>query len=341
MKKIIKLTESDLRKIIDRVIFEQTTNTMSREGQAFMKAYQNYNPSHSNKPLGYQSYQGMDNFQNLSLDTQDARRKSQEQAAIAGAKSDTITKIATILDKASTFQNNFFGLFYGRDVRPGGSLIPAQIIYDWAKKNTNFDANLLIMTLILFNRETGFRNFWNRLRPQNLGEPLPWADSRDYSQGIAQIKPSTAKQHNLNWEFYKSGFLGELTETYNLVTQYYNALKNNYTGEKVTKRDEKKGYYQERGIGGQAINTMIIAAHNSNINRVNHKWCKSSSPEFIAGPCKNRLTDTGGYTIFKDQKLLNYVPNFKGEHGSTYKYLEFPFEEVYRELSKIIPYLKK
>jgi len=334
MKKIIKLTESDLRKIIDRVIFEQTTNTMSRKGQAFMKAYQNYNPSHSNKPLGYQSYQGMDNFQNLSLDTQDARRKSQEQAAIAQAKSDTITKIATILDNASNFK-------YGFDVRPGGSLIPAQIIYDWAKRRPNFDANLLIMTLILFNRETNFGNFWNRLRYQNLGELFPFADSEDYSQGIAQIKPSTAKQHNLNWEFYKSGFLGELIETYNLVTQYYNALKINYTGEKVTKRDEvKKRYYQERGIGGQAINTMIIAAHNSNINRVNHEWCKSSSPKFLAGPCKDSVTE-GDYTIFKDQKLLNYVPNIVGKYGSTYWYLDYPFEEVYLELSKIIPYLKK
>jgi len=316
-KKIIKLTESDLLKIINRVIFEQTTMPMSD--------YRNY--------PRYRSYQGMDNYQNSSPSALDARRKSQEQVAIAQSKSDTITKIATILDKASNFQ-------YGYDVRPGGSLIPAQIIYDWAQKNTNFDANLLIMTLILFNRETGFGNFWNKFRLQNLGELTPWADSGDYSQGIAQIKPSTAKQHNLNWDNYKSGFLGELIETYNLVTQYYNALKINYTGEKVTKRDKKKGYYQERGIGGQAINTMIIAAHNSNINRVNHKWCKSSAPEFLAGPCKDRDTE-GGYTIFKDQKLLNYVPSFEGKYGRTYWYLDYPFEEVYRELSKIIPYLKK
>ena len=332
-KKIIKLTESDLRKIINRVIFEQTTNTMSREGQAFMKAYQNYNPSYSNKFQEYQSYQGMDNFQNLSPSALDARRKSEEQGRIAQAKSDTITKIATILDNASNFQ-------YGFDVRPGGSLIPAQIIYDWAKKNTNFDANLLIMTLLVFNRETGFGNLWNKFRYQNLGELTPWADSWDYSQGIAQTKPSTAKQHNLNWDKYKSGFLGELTETYNLVTQYYNALKNNYTGEKVTKRDEKKGYYQERGIGGQAINTLIMAAHNANINKVNHQWCKSSSPQFIAGPCKDRLTGTGGYTIFKDQELKNYVPNYVGKHGSTYWYLDYPFDEAYRELSNIIQYLR-
>jgi hypothetical protein len=316
-KKIIKLTESDLLKIIDRVIFEQTTMPMSD--------YRNY--------PGYQSYQGMDNFQNLSQGAQNARRKSQEQAAIAQAKSDTIRKIATILDNASNFQ-------YGFDVRPGGSLNYAQIIYDWAKKNTNFDANLLIMTLILFNRETNFGNFWNKLRFQNWGEPFFWADSADYSQKMAQIKPSTAKQHNLNWDNYKSGFLGVLTETYNLVTQYYNALKNNYTGDKVTKRGPN-GYYQEQGIGGQAINTLIIAAHNSNINRVNHRWCKSSSPDFYAGPCKNRFTDTGGYEIYGDQKLLNYVPNFEGEHGSTYKYLRYPFQKLYHELSKIIPYLKK
>jgi len=298
---IIRLTQSELRSIIKRVIDEQSMGGMASP-QTFANA----------------SVEGTKYL--MGLDPRSPKGK-----------------IAKILDDASKIYT------YGLDLRPGGSVVEADIIFDWAKKNPNFDPNLLVMTLILFNKESNFGNFLNKIvRWQNWGELLPWADKSDYSQGPAQIKPSTGKRHNLDWEKYKSGFLGALTETYKLVTQYYNSLKTNYTGDKVTMRGSK-GYYFKQGVKNQAINTAILAAHNSNIENVNHRWCKSSSPKFLAGPCTDKVVkDDPKSKIYPDQPLQNYIPNYEGKYGSTYKYLnKGDINKMYNKLYEIIPLLKQ
>ena len=236
----------------------------------------------------------------------------------------------------------------------------AASIFNWIKKNKNYDPNLFTITLLIILKESRYGSLFNKLRPENWFEvarnrnmkgqkvpdwsPLyPGKKLYDNSVGPAQIKPSVAKQYNLDMEKYLSSVEGAISETYKLVQKYYNTVKNFYSGKYNTKR-EGNSYVRIPSLGGLAENYAILVAHNAGLGWVNKKYCQTNDSNFAA-PCDKStyqpLEDKPNFKVKVYQKnpIINFLPHVKATGGADYGTYRYLFKEnldgPFNELRKI------
>jgi hypothetical protein len=242
MSKIIKLTESDIVKIVKKVLSEQEKNPLLFDRSQLYSDAESINvdikpvyDKKTGKTIKPQSSAKrtiptlpVSNLKNISNMIWNARDKSWDQS----------TSKTLFNDKISTD-----ALAYA--------------LLSWVDKNKNFDEKLFIATISILLRESK-GSAGTFLHPKEI---LGFLDNLigggNHSQGYAQIQPETAKEYNIALtDLYTME--GSFNAAYKILSSNYNIAKNYYNGDFVTKFDNGKSIneqwvYQPNKKGGYTL----------------------------------------------------------------------------------------
>jgi hypothetical protein len=312
MKKVIKITESDLEKIIRKVISEQTimgkeldfkqqpSNRSDYLGKGAGFERQNF-PERSTPKIVTVPYrclpQGMSSFANyVRIHKHELMRDLQVDE-----------KTLLIMAKAS------MGII-GRETTFG--------------EGTDFkdEAVEFLTSVGLGFIPQSAQSGWNKLRSMRGKSP------QQMSLGPAQFTRDTWNSYGLDKK------IGSYDESFNAISQglgtihrinddYKLALKTGTgTGPSVNPIAVKQG--KIKSLNGTGNNALDLAIVSHNMAGLINKWCQTSDPNY-AGPCNQKV-----YQPFKDSKpeikinvytdkqIVNYFPNKKSGNLTSIGYLE-------------------
>lgn len=191
-------------------------------------------------------------------------------------------------------------------------------ISNWVYENPNYNQNLLKASIsILFRESTA--SFVSFVKPKEILGFIGNIFGGDFSQGYAQIKPSTAQKYGIKMEDLNS-FYGSLSAVYKMLEVNYEKAKKYYSGPTVTIFNDKRELIKIPAIGNDAALHMAVAAHNAG-DGILGNWCRTScfgiankceqgSRTFKEGRCEIAVT-------YKNQKIENYFPKV----GTVHNYL--------------------
>lgn len=316
--KIIKLKESDLERIISRVIFEQTTQIKQRYGVDPAVAPSDY--------LGKGGELERQNFsRNVLFDNVNYKCLPKSLQGFANYvrihKGDLMKKLQ-VDEKTLLLMTKAAMGTIGRETSFGHG---TEFTDDAAEFMMNWGMGLIPKAVV------GGINLYRDVRGQN---------KRTMSLGPAQFTPETWKAYGLDEK------VGPYEESFNMIKQglgtiyrinndYQRALKvGTGTGPSVNPIAQRQG--KLKTINGTGNNALDLAIVSHNMANMINKWCETSDPNY-AGPC-NETT----YQPFKDSKpeikvnvnrnkqILNYFPNKKSGAITSIGYLE----EVVKYINK-------
>ena len=306
--KIIKLTESDLEKIVKRVLFEQTkgnspaaTLTPSKSQQSSLQPTMNTKSgTYNNTTKTSNSDPGFNALVNVLTN---ARNMSWDDGF------------------AKTFFNN------KSDIEE-----LAKALIRWTKKNGGYDPKIFRAMVTFIFRESKGSKFQVNNPLEILGRIHNFFGG-DHSQGYGQIKPSTAKKYGIDMS-KQYELDGALDALYKMTSVNYQDAKKYYGGPTITVSENKKNK-EIPAIDGDAALHMTIAAHNAGEGIIN-QWCETNIPG-IANKCseeKRQPYEKSNPEIVavtnKTKRIKNYFPNF----GNVYTYMP-QFTKAYQGLANL------
>ncbi len=172
--------------------------------------------------------------------------------------------------------------------------------------NENYNPKLLKIALGIIGRETSFGK-GIRYQTYGVGKNIYNNLGGDTSGGLAQMKPSTAK--NL-------GVTDDMSKPYGAVKAAYLNLKKLYDEAKRSGySDNQPSTNLKTGTGDAALDLAILG-YNQGISFVT-KYCETSDPK-IKSQCKKTKTDSGA-TVYQNKVAKNYFPNYKTDEVHTGK----------------------
>jgi len=301
MSKIIKLTESDIVKIVKKVLNEQKKDPLRFDtSQLYSDAESTrvdikpfYDPKTGKSVKPQSSVQRtvpktffVGHLKAISEVIWDARNKSWDQST------------------AKTLFNNKMS-----------TDALAYALLSWTSKNKNFNKKLFVAAISIILRESKSSAGTYLHYKEILGFIDNLFFGANHSQGFAQIQPKTAKEHNIALtDLYT--LEGSFDAAYKILSSNYNTAKNYYSGNFITKFDNGK-LIQERALGDEAALQMAVVAHNAGTGILG-KWCETNIPN-IANKCnekeRNPFKDDRVAITNTSKPIQNYFPNKGGSHN--------------------------
>jgi hypothetical protein len=306
--KIIKLTESDLEKIVKRVLVEQTkgnlpaaTLTPSQPQKSSLQ------PTMNTKSGTYNSTTKTSNsdpsFNELVNILFNARNVSWDEG---------VTK--TLFNRKSDIEEL------------------ASALIKWSKKNGGYDPKLFKAIVTFIFRESKGSSFQVNNPKEILGRIHNFFGG-DHSQGYGQFKPSTAKKYGIDMS-KQYELDGSLDALYKMTNVNYQNAKKFYGGPTITVSENKK-YKEIPAIGGDAALHLTIAAHNAGEGIID-QWCETNIPgiankcsEAKRQPYEDSRPDIVAVTD-KTKRIKNYFPNI----GDVHTYMP-QFVKAYQGLANL------
>lgn len=303
--KIIKLTESDLKKIVKRVISEQ-----SIMGNKFDFKQQSNPSDYLGKGRGFE------------------RQNNSERFA---------PKIVTVpykcLPQGLSALANYIRIHKNKlmkelQVDEKTLLVMAKAAMGIIGRESTFDtgtafkdeASEFLMSVGLGFIPQGFQAAWN------VGNKLRGKEPQQMSLGPAQFTKDTWNTYGLDKK------IGPYDESFNMINQglgalhrinddYKLALKTETgTGPSVNPIAVRQG--KIKSLNGTGNNALDLAIVSHNMAGLINKWCETSDPNY-AGPCNQKVYQPFKTTkpelkvnVFTDKQIANYFPN-KGSAGLT------------------------
>jgi hypothetical protein len=325
MSKIIKLTESDIVKIVKKVLSEQEKNPL------YFDRSQLYSDAESTnvdiKPI-YDKKTGQ------TIKPQSSPRRTMPPASVSNLKdiSDMIWNARNKSWDQSTSKTLF------NDKISTDAL--AYALLSWVDKNKNFDEKLFIATISILLRESK-ASAGTFFHPKEI---LGFFDNlfrgKNHSQGYAQIQPETAKEYDIALnDLYTME--GSFNAAYKILSSNYNIAKNYYNGNFITKFNPigknidsastmltgkniasfptilTSKLQKENALGDDAALHMAVVAHNAGTGILG-KWCETNMLN-IANKCnqkqRNPYGDNRVAITDTSKPIPNYFPNKGGSHN--------------------------
>jgi len=142
------------------------------------------------------------------------------------------------------------------------------------------------------------------------------------SMGIAQMKPTVAKEYNIDLEELMT-FTGSLLATTRHLTVLYNQMSKYYDTNKPTIILNKSQLLINPSSSGNAALDAAILSYNLGPQRLKRSYCQTSSPDLLA-PCNSSdvyqpyPNDKPNFkvNVYKDKIVKNYLPNIRTTTGS-------------------------
>jgi len=303
--RIIKLTESDLKKIVKRVISEQ-----SIMGKKF-DSKQETNPSdYLGKGRGFERQNNPERF----------------TPKIVTVPYKCLPKGLSAL--ANYIRTNKNKLMKELQVDEKTLLVMAKAAMGIIGRESTFDtgtefkdeASEFLMSVGLGFIPQGFQAAWN------VSNKLRGREPQQMSLGPAQFTKDTWNTYGLDKK------IGPYDESFNMINQglgalhrisddYKVALKTGTgTGPSVNPIAVRQG--KIKSLNGTGNNALDLAIVSHNMAGLINKWCETSDPNY-AGPCNQKVYQPFKTTkpelkvnVYTDKQIVNYFPN-KGSAGLT------------------------
>ena len=324
MSKIIKLTESDIVKIVKKVLSEQEKNPLYFDRSQLYSDAESTNVDikpiydrKTGKTIKPQSSPkrtipvNVSNLKNISDIIWNARNESWSQSTAKTLFNDEISIDALVY-----------------------------ALLSWVDKNKNFDEKLFIATISVLLRESK-ASAGTLIHPgEILGFLHNLTGFGNHSQGYAQIQPQTAKEYGIALtDLYTME--GSFNAAYKILSSNYNIAKNYYNGNFVTKFNPigknidsaptmltgknitsfptilTPKLQKEKALGDDAALHMAVSAHNAGTGILG-KWCETNMLN-IANKCnqkqRNPYDDNRVAITDTSKPIPNYFPNIGGVHN--------------------------
>lgn len=298
MKKLIKLTESDLIKIVKKVILEQSkfkTNTLSPEEQ---KKYT----------------QGMNRMQQKVTQTSDSKSTPVKSQSVVKTYNVNLNKYTCTTPELSTAAS--MTIFDGIDpfyVRYAIGIIGRESDFGKVMGMYGIKAAPEYLMNKLSDTVPGFSEVlkYGAKKVFNKDNWVP-------SMGIAQMTPDIAKKYGVDLEQLMS-LSGSLLAVTKHLINLYKELTPYYDSKSPSRIINKGQLIDNPSSSGNAVLDAAIMSYNLGPSRFKKKYCKTNNPEYMA-PCE---TPDGNYKPFpkdkpelilkvdKTQVIKNYIPNIK------------------------------
>ena len=311
--KIIKLTESDLEKIVKRVLVEQTkgnlpaaTLTPSQPQKSSLQ------PTMNTKSGTYNSTTKTSNsdpsFNELVNILFNARNVSWDEGV---AK--------TLFNRKSDIEEL------------------ARALIKWSKKNGGYDPKLFKAIVTFIFRESKGSSLQVFYNPAEILGRIHNFFGGNHSQGYGSFQPNTAKKYGIDMS-KQYELDGSLDALYKMTNVNYQNAKKFYSGPTITVSENKKNK-EIPAIGGDAALHLTIGAHNAGEGIID-QWCETNIPG-IANKCseakrlpyEDSRPDIVAVTD-KTKRIKNYFPNIGKGDKNTYTYMP-QFVKVYQGLANL------
>ena len=303
--KIIKLTESDLKKIVKRVISEQ-----SIMGNKFDFKQQSNPSDYLGKGRGFERQNNPERFAPKIVTVP---YKCLPQG------------LSVLANYIRTHKNK---LMKELQVDEKTLLVMAKAAMGIIGRESTFDtgtefkdeASEFLMSVGLGFIPQGFQAAWN------VGNKLRGREPQQMSLGPAQFTKDTWNTYGLDKK------IGPYDESFNMINQglgalhrinddYKLALKTGTgTGPSVNPIAVRQG--KIKSLNGTGNNALDLAIVSHNMAGLINKWCETSDPNY-AGPCNQKVYQPFKTTkpelkvnVYTDKQIVNYFPN-KGSAGLT------------------------
>ena len=298
MKKIIRLTETDLVKIVKQVILEQTkfkTNTLTTDQQKKYGQMIKQNQSSSNK-------------------TSNSVNKSVQSQSVVKTYNVNLNRYTCTTPEISTAAS--MAIFDGVDpfyVRYAIGIIGRESDFGEVMGMYGIKAAPEYLMNKLSDTIPGFRDVL-KYGAKKVFNKENWVPS----MGIAQMTPDIAKKYGVNLEQLMS-VSGSLLAVSKHLMDLYTELTQYYDSKSPSKIINKGQLIDNPSSSGNAVLDAAIMSYNLGPSRFKKKYCKTNNPEYMA-PCE---TPDGDYKPFpkdkpelilkvdKTQVIKNYIPNIK------------------------------
>jgi hypothetical protein len=142
------------------------------------------------------------------------------------------------------------------------------------------------------------------------------------SMGVAQMTPDIAKKYNVDLEQLMS-VSGSLFATSRYLIDLYKQLSSYYDTNKPSKIIYNKQLIDNPSSTGNAALDAAIMSYNLGASKFTKTYCKTNNPEFMA-PCESpngiylpypKDNPNFKLTVDKNQVIKNYVPTIKTKTG--------------------------
>jgi hypothetical protein len=151
-----------------------------------------------------------------------------------------------------------------------------------------------------------------------------WKDKDNWvpSMGIAQMTPDIAKKYNVDLEELMS-VSGSLYAASRYLIDLYKKLSPNFDTSQGSKIIYNKQLIDNPSSTGNAALDAAIMSYNSGPAKFTKKYCKTNNVEFMA-PCDSpngiylpypKSDPSFKLTVDKNQQIKNYVPTIKTKTG--------------------------
>jgi hypothetical protein len=185
-------------------------------------------------------------------------------------------------------------------------------ILDWVKKNPSVSPKILKAVISILIRESKVSPM-NYYTPKEILGFIHNLLGGDHSQGYSQIKPSTAKQYNIDIKSVYT-LIGSMNATYKILSADYQKARNLYKGNTLTVFQNNQ-LKKINSIGNDSALHMTFASYNAG-SEIMNQWCQTNIPN-IANPCsenKRQVDDKTVAVTDKTKKINNYFPNIGNVH---------------------------
>lgn len=285
MKKIIKLTESDLREIVSKVLEEQSVIGSPNYGMVSGKSNPSFNSFYKCLPenvrlfANYVKSRKKELMSKLQVDEKTLLIMAKAAMGIIGRE--------TSFGEGTDFKDEAieFLISIGLESIPQG----AQTAYNSVRKLAGKGPQQMSLGPAQFTQDT-----WNQYGLDKKIGP--------YNESFNTINQGLGALHRIN-------------------DDYKLALKTGTgTGPSVNPIAVRQGKITSiKGTGNNALDLAIVS---HNMSGLINKWCKTSNPNY-AGPCSQKVYQPFKDTkpelkinVYQNKQILNYFPN-KGSAGLT------------------------
>ena len=296
MRKIIRLTESDIEKIIEKVISEQS------DSQSFSRQYNT-----RTAPSDYLGKGG------------EFERMNKPLSRVQYLNFECLPKTANILANVVVSQKNELMKKLGVDEKT--LLLIAKAAMGILGRETTFgQSNDHIDDAMEFFYGWGMSFVPKTVEDvKNVGNKMQNKPSQQFSLGPAQFTKNTWNQYGLNKKIgnYEDSFNASaqgLGTIFRLNDDYKKALQvGTGTGPSVNPIAVRQGKIKDiKGTGNNALDLAIIS---HNMSGLIAKWCQTTDPNYAA-PCDQKIYQPFPrskpelkVTVYQGKQILNYFPN--------------------------------